>query len=73
MFSYKTVTYMSFTADELVKWRDAPDWFDRIDIDEYEGLAGIGYRPEHITMYYKKTEAEFLWDFKLVGNPLKYN
>ena len=73
MFSYKTVTYMSFTADELVKWRDAPAWFDRIDIDEYERLAGIGYRPEQIAMYYNIQAEDFLWYFNLVGSPLKYH
>ena len=27
---------MSFVADELVKWRDSPAWYDRIDLDEFE-------------------------------------
>ena len=30
---------MSFVADELVKWKDKPDWYSRIDFDEYERLA----------------------------------
>ena len=28
------------------RWHDSPEWMSRIDIDEYERLAGIGYRPE---------------------------
>ena len=35
---------MSFVADEVVKWREDPPWFDRIDMDE----LGIGL--ERLTM-----------------------
>ena len=45
---------MSFVADELVKWRDSPAWYDRIDLDEFERLAGIGYEPRQIAMYLAK-------------------
>ena len=45
----------------------------KIDIDEYERLAGIGYRPEQIAMYYKIPQRDFLWYFHLVGSPLKYH
>ena len=45
---------MSFVADELVKWRDSPVWYDRIDLDEFERLAGIGYEPRQIAMYLAK-------------------
>ena len=45
---------MSFVAEELVKWRDSPAWYDRIDLDEFERLAGIGYEPRQIAMYLAK-------------------
>lgn len=64
---------MSFVADELVKWRENPEWFDRIDWEEYEGLAGIGYDPVKIAMYYNIPQEDFLWAFNLVGSPLKYH
>ena len=64
---------MSFVADELVKWSDSPVWYDRIDLDEFERLAGIGYEPRQIAMYYHVPENDFLWYFNLVGSPLKYH
>lgn len=30
---------MSFVADELVKWRENPVWYDRINFDEYENAG----------------------------------
>lgn len=64
---------MSFVADELAKWREEPTWFNRINIDEYEKLAGIGYTPVQIAMYYKIPYEDFQWYFNLVGSPLKYH
>ena len=55
------------------RWVQDPDWMPKIDIDEYERLAGIGYRPEQIAMYYKIPIKDFLWYFHLVGSPLKYH
>ena len=72
-YSLKTKKCMSFVADELVKWRDSPVWYDRIDLDEFERLAGIGYEPRQIAMYYHVPENDFLWYFNLVGSPLKYH
>ena len=62
-----------YSADELRTWTTTPPWMDGIDIDEYERLAAIGYRPEQIAMYYKIPEKDFLWYFHLVGSPLKYH
>lgn len=64
---------MSFVADELTKWKDKPEWFDRINFDEYEKLAAIGYTPKQIAMYYNIPQNDFLWNFDLVGSPLKYH
>ena len=47
------------------QWHNDPDWMPRIDIDEYERLAGIGYRPEQIAMYYKIPTRDFLWYFHI--------
>ena len=51
------------------RWHDSPEWMSRIDIDEYERLAGIG----QIAMYYKIPQKDFLWYFHLIGSPLKYH
>lgn len=64
---------MSFVADELVKWKDKPDWYSRIDFYEYERLAAIGYQPKQIAMYYHIPFDEFQWDFNLIGSPLKFH
>ena len=64
---------MSFVADEVVKWREDPPWVDRIDMDELGRLAGIGYEPKQIAMYYNVPETDFIWYFNLVGSPLKYH
>lgn len=64
---------MSFVADELVKWQEKPSWFERCDLDELERLAGIGYEPKQIAMYYNIPLSDFLWYFNLVGSPLKYH
>ncbi len=64
---------MGFVADELTKWREDPAWMSRIDIDEYEKLAAIGYSPKQIAMFYKIDFDDFLWYYNLVGSPLKYH
>jgi len=64
---------MSFVADELVKWREDPPWYDKINTDELERLAAIGYEPRQIAMYFHIPENDFLWYFNLVGSPLKYH
>lgn len=64
---------MSSEVTEYDRWRDDPEWMSRIDVDEYERLAGIGYRPEQIAMYYKINRNDFLWYFHLIGSPLKYH
>lgn len=51
---------MSFVADEVVKWREDPPWFDRIDMDELGRLAGIGYEPKQIAMYYNVRNGFYL-------------
>lgn len=54
-------------------WGEDPEWMHRIDIDELERLAGIGYRPEQIAMYFKVSRRDFLWYFNLIGSPLQYH
>ena len=63
---------MSFVADELTRWSENPPWHERIDFDEYERLAAIGYEPRQIAMYYNIPLNDFLWYFNLVGSPLKF-
>ena len=64
---------MSYFADEVVKWQENPSWYDRIDFDEFERLAGIGYEPKQIAMYYNIPLNDFLWYFNLVASPLKFH
>ena len=64
---------MSNEVAKALEWSEAPDWFARIPIDEYETLAGIGYTPEKIAMYYRINAKDFLWYFHLIGSPLKYH
>ena len=59
---------MSFVADELVKWQENPVWYDRIDFDEYERLAAIGYEPRQIAMFYNVPHNDFMWYY----NPVSY-
>lgn len=50
-----------------------PEWMSRIDVDEYERLAGIGYQPKQIAMYYKIPYSEFLMWFSMPFSPLAYH
>ena len=58
----------------LMVWDDssAPDWFKSIDIDEYQRLAGIGYTPEKIAMYYNIRRDEFMHYYMMINSPLQY-
>lgn len=64
---------MSSEVVELDAWSDDPPWFEKIDIDEYERLAGIGYDPPKIAMYYRIRRDDFMYYFNLIGSPLKYH
>lgn len=64
---------MSLEADAIVKFDEEPEWFSRIDFDDFETLAAIGYTPEKIAMYFRIPHKEFMWYFNLVGSPLKWH
>ncbi len=32
---------MNSDANEIIKWKEKPEWFDRIKFDEYEKLAHV--------------------------------
>lgn len=55
------------------KWSDRPKWFGKINIDEYERLAALGYTPQQIAMYYDIDVNDFMFYFTLVGSRLKYH
>lgn len=63
------------SGKEIDRWDDAnrPEWFKRIPIEEYEKLAGIGYTPKQIAMYYDVKFSEFMFYYSLIGSPLKYH
>jgi len=61
------------SESEITKWKDKPDWFDKINFEEYEKLAAIGYSPKQIAMYYQIKYIDFEWYFNLVGSPLQYH
>lgn len=50
-----------------------PEWMGKIDVAEYEKLAGIGYQPKSIALYYKIPYAEFLMWFNMPFSPLAYH
>lgn len=65
-------------ASEIIKqatWDDesAPDWLEKINWDEYEKLAHIGYKPEQISMYYNIDKNEFMFYFMMIESKLKYH
>lgn len=61
------------SESDISKWKEKPDWFDRINFEEYEKLAAIGYSPKQIAMYYQIKYIDFEWYFNLVGSPLQYH
>ena len=61
------------SESDITKWNEKPDWFDRINFEEYEKLAAIGYSPKQIAMYYQIKYIDFEWYFNLVGSPLQYH
>jgi len=50
-----------------------PEWFARIDMDELEKLASLGYTPEKIAMYYKVNKRQFMFYFMLLESKLKFH
>ena len=54
-------------------WTERPKWFGRINIEEYEKLASIGYTPQQIAMYYDIDVGDFMFYFTLLRSPLKYH
>lgn len=63
------------SSESVIVWDDnnRPKWFAKIPIDEYEKLAGIGFTPEQIAMYYNINRSEFMFYFSLLNSPLKYH
>ncbi len=61
------------SESDITKWKEKPDWFDKINFEEYEKLAAIGYSPKQIAMYYQIKYIDFEWYFNLVGSPLQYH
>ncbi|MDR0893529.1 MAG: hypothetical protein LBN24_13135 [Mediterranea sp.] len=64
---------MSSEVEKATKWQEEPPWLAQIDIDEYERLAGIGYEPRQLALFYRVAEKEFLWYFNLIGSPLRFH
>lgn len=50
-----------------------PEWIRKIEFDEYEKLAAVGYSPQKIAMFYKLPETEFLHFFHMEGSRLKFH
>lgn len=55
------------------EWKDAPDWYKDINVNDFEKLAACGFTPKQLAMYYRIKYDEFLYYFNLVGSPLKYS
>lgn len=58
---------------DLARWNETqkPNWYDRINFDEYEKLASIGYTPEKIALYYKIPKIEFMYYYMLIDSELR--
>jgi hypothetical protein len=50
-----------------------PLWLDKINITELEKLAGVGFTPEKVAMYFDVPKIEFMYYFMLEGSKLKYH
>lgn len=50
-----------------------PDWLEKINWDEYEKLASIGYTPEKLAMFYKVKKIEFMYYYMLIDSVLEYH
>lgn len=61
------------SESELVSWREKPQWWDKVNIEELEQLSAIGYSPDKIAMYFHVDKEDFLYYFNLVNSPLKYH
>lgn len=61
------------SGSAINKWSERPTWFGKIDVDEYEKLASLGYTPKQLAMYYDIDENEFMWYYTLIGSPLKHH
>ncbi len=65
-------------SSEIMKsahWDDnnIPDWVNKMNWDEYEKLAAIGYTPEKIAMYYRINKLEFMYYYMLIDSKLKWH
>lgn len=54
-------------------WSERPRWFGKINIEEYERLAAIGFTPQQIAMYYDIDVSDFMFYFTLLHSLLKYH
>jgi len=56
-------------------WDDnrPPEWLGKINWDELEKLAAVGYSPEKIAMYFDVPKIEFMYYYMLEGSLLKYH
>lgn len=66
---------MNSDVTTIATWDDSnePEWIKRINWDEYEKLAGIGYSPDKIAMYYNIKKIEFMYYYMLLESKLEYH
>lgn len=66
---------MSSDIIKQATWNDnsAPDWISKINWEEYEQFAYVGYKPEQIAMYYNIDKNEFMYYFMMIDSKLKYH
>jgi len=65
-------------TSEIIKaaqWNDddMPDWLVKMNWDELEKLASIGYTPEKIAMFFKVDKHEFMFYYMLIDSKLRYH
>ena len=66
---------MSSEIIKAAEWDESqtPEWLEKINWEEYEKLAAIGYTPEKIAMFYNVKKIEFMFYFMLIDSELKYH
>ena len=72
---YSSNQRKSMNSDKEIDRRNEghTEWYDRIDVGEYERLAALGYTPRQLAKYYNVPFREFERLFDLPGSRLKYH
>lgn len=59
----------------VARWDDVPppEWLSKINFDELEKLAAVGYSTEKIAMFFDVPKIEFMYYYMLEDSKLRYH